>query len=412
MVSKTNLKISIAHLTSRRKQALIAILSVTFGVSMYVVMTGFMSGANNVQTEMAFTSLAHIRIYNDVQTEVPIIITPQKNTLINIRNAKAIQYTEGIKNADKIVKEIESNPEITAITTQINMSVTYRNGSIKEGGILSGVDVVNEDKMFKIKDYMVDGKWEELAYSNTNIILGVGLAKKLSLATGSNLSITTSDNVTKNCKIIGLIKTGFPTIDDSKAFIRKSAALQLVSKNRSYATDIQINVSDYNKAKQIAESLEDIVPYKVEDWQEGNIQLVSVNALREILALAVSIVIIIVAGFGIYNIMNMIVNEKIKDIAILKALGFGGKDVVHIFLTQAVIIGILGGISGILLGFSISNMLSYIPFEMMAMDHLPMLFNLKDYILAFWIGLAITLVAGYLPARKASKVDPVEIIKG
>ncbi len=412
MVSKTNLKISIAHLTSRRKQALVAILSVTFGVSMYVVMTGFMAGANKMQTDMAFTSLAHIRIYNDVQTEVPTIISPQENTLINVRNTKAIQYTEGIKNADKIVREIESNPEIAAITTQVNMSVTYRNGSIKQGGTLSGVDVVNEDKMFNIKDFVTVGNWKELAYSNTNIILGVGLAKKLSLSTGSNLSITTSDNVTKNCKIIGLIKTGFPTIDDSKAFIRKSAALQLVSENRSYATDIQINISDYNKAKQVAKSLQESIPYKVEDWQEGNTQLVSVNALREILALAVSIVIIIVAGFGIYNIMNMTVNEKIKDIAILKALGFGGKDVVHIFLAQAVIIGVLGGISGILLGFSISNVLVSIPFNMMAMDFLPMQFSLRDYILAFWLGLFITIIAGYLPARKASKVDPVEIIRG
>jgi len=412
MVSKTNLKIAFAHLTSRKKQTIIAILSVTFGVSMYVVMTGFMAGANSVQTEMAFTSLAHIRIYNDVQTEVPTIISPKENTLINIRNTKAIQYTEGIKNADKIVKEIESIPEITAVTTQINMAVTYRNGSIKEGGTLSGVDVANEDKMFSIKDYMVEGNWKELAYSNTNIILGVGLAKKLSLDTGSNLTITTSDNVTKNCKIIGLIKTGFPTIDETKAFIRKPAARQLVSKNRSYATDIQVNITDFNNAKQMASSLGEIVPYKVEGWQEGNAQLVSVNALREILALAVSIVIIIVAGFGIYNIMNMTVNEKIKDIAILKALGFAGKDVVQIFLTQATMIGILGGISGVLLGFGISNVLITIPFDMMAMDHLPMQFNMTEYVFAFWLGLIITMVAGYIPARKASKVDPVEIIRG
>lgn len=412
MVSKTNLKISLAHLTSRKKQTLIAILSVTFGVSMYAVMTGFMAGANSIQTEMAFTSLAHIRIYNEIQTEVPSIISPKENTLVNVRSSKAIQYTEGIKNAEKIVKQIESNPEVTAITTQINMSVTYRNGSIKEGGILSGVDVANEDKMFNIKDYMVAGNWKELTYSNTNIILGVGLAKKMSLSIGNNISITTANNITKNCKIIGLIKTGFPTIDDTKAFIRKPAARQLVSKNRSYATDIQVNISDFNKAKQVATTLKEFVPYKVEAWQEGNTQLVSVNALRDVLALAVSIVIIIVAGFGIYNIMNMTVNEKIKDIAILKALGFEGNDVVQIFLTQSVIIGILGGISGLLLGFVISIVLSTIPFQMMAMDSLPMQFSLKEYFLAFWLGLIITMIAGYIPARKASKVDPVEIIRG
>jgi len=413
MISKTNSKISFAHLTSRMKQTLIAVLSVTFGVSMYIVMTSFMGGVNNAQSEMAFTSLAHIRVYNDVDTEVPPIILSKENSLVNVRNAKSIQYTEGIKNADKIIRDIESNPQISAITTQINMNCTFRNGSVKIGGTLSGVDVENEERMFSIRDYVIEDNWEKLAHSSTNIIVGVGLAKKMGLKTGNNMSVTTSDNVTKNFKIIGLIETGFPNIDNTKAFIRKSAALQLVSKNRSYATDIQINLTDFNKAVEVAESLRSsITSYKVEDWQEGNRQLVSANTLRGILAMVVSIVIIIVAGFGIYNIMNMTVNEKMKDIAILKALGFGGNDIVQIFLIQALIIGVLGGLSGIFLGFGIATGLSHVPFKMMTSNTLPILFNVEEYVFAFCIGLIITIIAGYLPARKASKVDPVEIIRG
>jgi lipoprotein-releasing system permease protein len=412
MISQTNLKIALAHLTSRKKQALVAMLSVTFGVSMYIFMNGFMGGVNKAQTEMAFSALAHIRIYNDVNTDVSNLIADSENTLVHVSNAKAIQYTEGIKNADKIIRNLHQNKLLSAWTTQVNLTGTFRNGSVKISGIISGIEVENEDKLFEMKQYVVEGHWDDLIYSNNNIILGVGLAKKLNLKLNNIVSVTTTDNISKHYKIVCLIETGAPNVDDSKAFIKKSAALQLTSKNRSYATDIQVNIPDYNNASEVAQILRIGIPYKVESWQEANQQLSAANILRKIIAFAVSFTIIIVAGFGIYNIMNMTVNEKIKEIAILKALGFGGHDVIQIFLTQAVIIGLLGGSTGLILGYGIATAVSLVPFKVANMDTLPMIFEGFVYGTAFTFGVLVTFVAGYLPAKKASEVDPVEIIRG
>jgi len=412
MVSKTNLKIALAHLTSRKKQVIVAILSVTFGVSMYIFMNGFMGGVNKSQTEMSFSALAHIRVYNDVDTEIPNLIQDSETKLVHVRNAKAIQYTEGIKNAEEIVKKLKTNKQLSAITSQINISGTFQSGSTKLSGIISGIDVENEDKMFQMKQYVKYGNWDNLNYSNNNIILGTGLAKKLSLKLNDNITVITTDNIIKNYKIVCLVETGSPNVDDSKGFIKKSSAIQLLSKNRSYATDIQINIPDYNKATEVASTIRAGIPYKVESWQESSSQLVAANSLRKLIAIAVSLTIIIVAGFGIYNIMNMTVNEKIKEIAILKALGFDGNDVVQIFLTQAIIIGFIGGFTGVALGFGIASIVSMIPFEVGNMDTLPMVFNKLDYLIAFVAGILITIIAGYLPSKKASKVDPVEIIRG
>lgn len=412
MVKKTNLKIALAHLTSRKRQAIIAILSVTFGVGMFIFMNSFIGGINQLQADLVFSSMAHVRIFNEVNTEVPTILQGDENSVIHVRNAKALQYTEGIKNADKIVNDIQGNPNITAFTTQVNISGTFKNGSAKLGGVLSGVDVGNEDKLFRMKRYVVEGNWDDLAYSNNHIIIGVGMAKKLSLSVGANITVATAENISKNFKIVGLIFTGTPMVDDTKGFIRKSSALQLSSQNSSYASDIQINVKDFEKATLVSNELKNLVPYKVESWQEANSQLVSANALRNLIGTIVPLVLIIVAGFGIYNIMTMTVNEKIKEIAILKALGFGGKDVVEIFLLQAVLIGLLGGITGMMLGFTVSSIVVRLPFKMAASEHLIILFEQKTYIKAFLIGLTITLIAGYLPAKKAADVDPVQIIRG
>ena len=108
----------------------------------------------------------------------------------------------------------------------------------------------------------------------------------------------------------------------------------------------------------------------------------------------------------------MTVNEKIREIAILKAMGYASKDIVEIFLTQSIVIGIVGGIVGILLGFLISIGVNHVPFRIATLQTLPMTYNIKDYSLAFIFGLITTFVAGYLPARKASNIDPVTIIRG
>ncbi|MEO1254399.1 MAG: FtsX-like permease family protein [Bacteroidota bacterium] len=154
------------------------------------------------------------------------------------------------------------------------------------------------------------------------------------------------------------------------------------------------------------------IDYKVESWIEANGQLQAGNVLRGYLALAVSFTILLVAGFGIYNIMNMTVNEKIKDIAILKAMGFEGGDIVQIFLTQSLIIGFIGGIVGVIFGGIVSYVINSIPFEIATLKNLPMAYRTSDYISALGFGLLTTFVAGYLPAKNASKVDPVEIIRG
>ena len=110
--------------------------------------------------------------------------------------------------------------------------------------------------------------------------------------------------------------------------------------------------------------------------------------------------------------MNMTINQKIREIAILKAMGFSGGDVTQIFLTEAIIIGVVGGTVGLLLGYGIARYVNSIPFEVAGMHTLPMAYIPKSYFQAFMFGIITTFIAGYLPAHKASKIDPVTIIRG
>jgi lipoprotein-releasing system permease protein len=137
--------------------------------------------------------------------------------------------------------------------------------------------------------------------------------------------------------------------------------------------------------------------------------------VRNIISYAVGIVLLIVAGFGIYNILNMMIYEKLDAIAILKATGFNGSDVQRIFLLLSVIIGVVGGLGGLVGGFALQKLIDNVPFVTEALPTVttyPIDYSLEYYIIAVTFALLTTWVAGWFPARKASQVDPVEIIRG
>jgi lipoprotein-releasing system permease protein len=152
-----------------------------------------------------------------------------------------------------------------------------------------------------------------------------------------------------------------------------------------------------------------------DDIQTINSQFETGSQVRTIISYAVGVTLLIVAGFGIYNILNMMIYEKLDSIAILKAIGFSPKDVNRIFISIALIIGLLGSTLGLLVGYLLSLLIDYIPFETDALPTIttyPIDYNPKFYLIGGVFGLLTTYLAGYFPAKKAASVDPVEIIRG
>jgi len=415
MAKSTNIQIAKVHLTSKIGQTFVALLGVTFGVSMYIFMNSFMNGVNNAQDDLAFRALAHVRIYNqDSRNNFNPIASRynDSNTVINISNRKSIQYTSGLKNSSAIISGIKNNAEVVAIARQVNANVFFRSGSKQVNGVVSGVELKSEDLLFKTSETIIEGEWNNLSTYKTGIIIGKLLADKLGLKINNSINVLTSEGFSKNYIIVGLFESNLKTMDESKAYLNITTARQLVGESSDFASDIMINLKDRDNTSAFIRKVAPMVPYQIESWQEANEQLVAGSELRNIIAVAVSLTILLVAGFGIYNIMTMTINEKIKEIAIMKALGFSGNDIMTIFLTQATVIGIVGAIVGALLGYGISLLINLVPFTIAGMETLPIFFQTQDFLLAVCFGILTTLIAGYLPSRKASKIDPVIIIRG
>jgi lipoprotein-releasing system permease protein len=414
MKISVNTEIALTYLSSRKKQTLIASLGVTFGISMFIFMQSLMKGTNDYFEKMSFNSTPHIRLFNENKVADTHILTNfLKDPSVKIlANPKQLVQSQGLTNPYGLISEISSKPQVANVTPQVTANVIYTSGSVTINGNVAGVNIDQEDKMFDVQENMVSGDLHALNWVNNGILIGRGIADKLSLHTGDNITVTSGSGSPTIMKVVGIFATTVKQIDDTKSYTNIVQAQNLLGKDRSYVTDIKINLKDYNNAPQVARDLETLTGYKAEDWVLANAQLKAAFKIRAVILNSVIGVILLVAGFGIYNILNMTIYEKIKEIAILKAEGFSGGAVTSIFLQQAVYIGLMGGFVGICLGFFITLMVSRIYIGAGTLKYLPMSFYIPHYLEAICFGLLTTVAAGFFPARKASKVDPVTIIRG
>ncbi|NNL08750.1 MAG: ABC transporter permease, partial [Croceitalea sp.] len=304
---------------------------------------------------------------------------------------------------------------VKGATPQVRAQIFYLSGAIELGGSLVGVDILEEVRLSNINDYIVHGTPEALKINDNGILLGAGLAKKMSLTTGDRVQVSTVNGTIFPLKIVGIYQSGIAEVDNVQSFVNLKTVQHILGEADTYITDINVKLYDIHKAPTMAKQLAGQFQIKALDINEANAQFETGTTIRNIITYAVSITLLIVAGFGIYNIMNMLIYEKMKDIAILKATGFSGFDVQMIFMSQAMIIGLVGGLLGLIIGFGLSRIIDQVAFETEALPTIttyPINYNPWYYVIGITFALVSTFFAGYLPSNKARKIDPVRIIRG
>lgn len=410
--------ISILLLLARWKQTLVAAIGVTFSITMFITLLGFMNGLNDLLDGLILNRTPHIRLYNEIQASK---LQPIDRSLTYkdhhnfVSSVKPKNERLEIYNNGAILNALKKDVRVLGVAPKITAQVFYNVGAIDLTGIINGIDVEQENKLFKFSEYVTSGNFINLKNIPNSIILGKGAATKMLANIGDVIQITTAKGERMQLKVVGFFQSGIQDIDNVQSYASISTAQKLLGETNSYVTDLQIKLKDILLAPQIAKEYEKIFEVEAIDIQTANSQFETGSSVRSLISYVVGITLLIVAGFGIYNILNMMIYEKMDSIAILKATGFSGKDVNVIFITIALTIGIFGGIFGLLFGFGVSEIIDQIPFNTAALPTVktyPINYNPKFYLIGGLFAIVTTYFAGYFPARKASKIDPVIIIRG
>lgn len=411
-------RIAKTHLFAKKRQTVIASLGVTFGIAMFILMVSFMTGVNKMLEDTMLSATPHIRVFQDVQTNRPSIVDElesKENDWNVVYHMKAKDEQLNLKNGFVIADRISREPGVLGVSAQVSSQVFYNNGPSQLPGTLAGVDILEEDKLYAIKDKIKSGSIEAFLAGKDVILMGTGLAEKLNVSTGDKVSVATPTGGIKLLRIAGIYKYGIGAIDNSRSYASIQTVQKILGQKPDYISEIHVKLDNIEDAKPKAQKYKGRFGYKAEDWETANASILVSFTIRNILTYVVVTTLLVVAGFGIYNIMNMTVYDKMKDIAILKATGFEGREIVGVFLMQAVFIGVLGGSVGLILGFILSYMLSKTPFDtggVLSIDTFPVNMDPKFYVFGMLFGIITTVLAGYFPAKKASKIDPVKILRG
>ncbi len=414
----TNFQIAKTHLLAKKKQTVIAVLGVTFGIAMYVLMASVLTGVNKLVDNLSFQATAHVRLYREPDLNRASILETAlrgSDTLAKVYHQKPKPERLFLRNASLILDELRQRPDVTGVSAQVSTPAFFNYGAVQFNGTLLGVNVFDEDRLFDLRSQMRSGRIENLLVNPNSLLMGAGLARKMAVREGDNVTLVTPRGVVFTLKVAGIFKSGIGAVDNVRSYASIATVQKLLQVDKTYVTDISLKIKDIYNSKPFADGLAARYGVRAEDWQTANATLVTSNKIRDGMAYIVTVTLLVVAGFGIYNIMSMTVNDKLRDIAILKATGFSGRDIIQIFLTQAVIIGLLGALVGVALGFLFSWMISRVPFDggdFFSLDHFPVNFNPVFYVVGVGFGVLTTLLAGYFPARRAARVDPVVILRG
>jgi lipoprotein-releasing system permease protein len=414
---KLLLSIAMTLLRAKLRQSIVAAVGVMFSITMFVTLLGFMNGLNDLLDGLILNRTPHIRLYNELQASPrqPIEYATDTAAHAFVRSVKPKDELPRLHNATAIMDALRKDPRVVAVSPRLVAQVFFNVGTVDLNGQVNGIDVLDEIRYYKFADYLVAGDPQDLATGNNTIVLGKGLADMMEAEIGEVVQVTTATGERTMLRVSGIFQSGIADYDKVQCYANIKTVQKLLARPGSYYTDINVKLHDLLLAPEMAKELTMRFGVDAVDIQTANAQFETGSDVRNIISYAVGVVLLIVAGFGIYNILNMMIFEKLDAIAILKATGFSGSDVQRIFLLLSMIIGVVGGVSGLLGGFAMQNVIDNIPFVTAALPTVktfPIDYSPKYYIIAVTFALLTTWVAGWFPARKASQVDPVEIIRG
>jgi lipoprotein-releasing system permease protein len=289
-----------------------------------------------------------------------------------------------------------------------------RYGTRDVSASLTGIDPARHRRVSNIEKDMIAGRLEDLRAAANGIIIGEALAFKLGVQMGDTIAAISPAGVVLSMKVVGLFRTGIQNVDQASGFALLKVN-QVLQNRPNVVNQILVRLEDVRQAEPLARRIEARFGDRTESWEEQNRNILTVFVIQNAIMYSVVGAILLVAAFGIYNIISTVVFEKTRDIAILKSLGFTEGDIQRLFLVQGIIAGLLGAVAGCLLGALMVEALAQVRFAVdtpAGNDRFILARDWRVYAAASLFAVLAAGIAAVIPARRASRLDPVQVVRG
>lgn len=383
--------IAMRHINSRRRHAFFSLIAVALAVSTIIVLMSMMTGVQEELLEITIENAPHI------------VISPQPEDGDELHLYKYLM---------SVMSEKEG---VVAVSPYLSGQAALKYKDNAEGVLLKGIEPEAEDRVMHVSEDIVSGSFTMLSLTGHGIVLGDKLAENLEVGLGDNVEAIYPGSSTRSFKVVGIINTGTP-IDESIAYARLGTLQELFRKN-GVVTSIGVRVFDPYQAEAIAASIEADTSADAVSWLEANSEILELLNTQRVFIWIFYALIYVIAGFGIANTLVTVVMDKKKEIGMLMAMGVSRKSITSIFLIESAVLGAFGVIAGCIIGYiasvSIGAYQLELPSEMyLGLETMPITILASNFFYAATFAFILNVLAGVYPARRASRLDPVESIEG
>lgn len=410
--------IALRYLYERKRQTILTLLGVFFGTMAYVGVSGFFLGFQGFIVQQLVNNAAqvHIEARKDYLTEhiLDKSFFGIKEHVSWLSTPAGVEGFQEIQSPQAWYKRLSEDPRVLAYTPQLSAPALLALGKNSVGTTIIGCDPKQQVRVTTIADYMTAGRFTDIGVGGNRIILGDELMKRLGAAMNQVVLVSVGTNPFRlPFKVVGRFYSGNRGMD-LQAFAAL-ADVQRANLTPNQVNEIGVRLIDYRLADVMARTWAQSSPERVESWGDQNANILSVFRIQTALRYSMIFTVLIVAGFGIYNILNITVNQKRQDIAILRALGYDSFDVVMLFFSQGLIVGIIGTFFGLICGYILCIYIQSVPFMPQTpsnpQGHLHIALTFNIFAQAALMALLSTSLASILPARAAGKLTPIDIIR-
>ena len=409
--------LAIRYLLSKKRQTILTLTGITLGTAGFISISGIMLGFQTYLLDQFINSDCHVRIQarDDPvdETFVRETLFPEGNSVKWIAPPSGRRGEDNIDNVPGWTNRLDRDPRVEAYALQLNYPVLTQFAKVSTSTQLYGIDPADFLRVSKIDGYVTNGSFMSLAKGTNQVMVGEDLLTKLGARIGDPILLSLGTKGSQPFKIIGTFRFGMRNKDEGTIYARL-ADVQSLARTPSKVSSINVRLNDVEQSLPFAVEMAGKSKELVQSWEQINESTLSVFKTQDIVRYAMTIAILVVAGFGIFNVLSMTVSQKRKEIAILRSIGYEPIDITGLFITQGTILGFIGGAFGMVIGYVICILLSRIevsPGRAIGMGRMMISFEPRTYFIAFSCAFFSSTFSSFIPARGAGKMEPMDIMR-
>ena len=385
----------------------VSMLGIALGVAALIIVLSVMNGFQKEVRDRMLGVIAHIEVF-----------APGGAALTNL---------------PQTLSEVRQNKQVIAAAPFIAAQALLARGEDMKGALVRGIDPALEGGVSELGAQLKDSVFQRLVSGEFGVVLGIELARSMGVRQGDSVTlIAPSGQVTpagvvprlKQMTVVGTFDSGHFEYDSALVLMHQDDAARIF--RLEGPTGIRIKLRDLHQAREVAQQLAGTLSGNllVRDWTRQNRTWFAAVQLEKRMMFIILTLIVAVAAFNLVSTLVMTVTDKRADIAILRTLGASPKSIMGIFMVQGAMVGVMGTLSGLLLGLGVAFNIdvivpalehllnaSFLPRDIYLISRMPSEPQYADTMPIAVISLVLAFLATLYPSWRASRVNPAEALR-